>query len=225
MIVCHRHRFIFITTRKTSGTRIEAALAKFCADGDLVTGIAANGATRARTNGTVALTRYRPVDWLRLMVRGERARFDKHLAAKRIRDLVGETIWGRYFKFCVERDPWEKAVALYDQRMRDSKQRPTIATFLAEARPESLSNYAMYSIDGALAVDRVIRYEYLDSELEAVRNLLNLPEPIVLPDDLQPPRHYSAVLGPNERALIDAACAREIELFGYAFSEVAPEDR
>jgi hypothetical protein len=225
MIVCHRHRFIFVTTRKTAGTRIEAALAAFCADGDLVTSIAANGTARARANGTVALTRYRPADWLRMMVRGERARFDKHLSAAKIRHLVGGAIWDSYFKFCVERDPWEKAVALYDQRMRDSKQRPTLATFLADARPESLSNYPMYSIDGALAVDRVIRYEYLDTELEAVRNLLNLPEPIVLPADSSPTCHYSALLGPTERALIDAACAREIELFGYAFREVAPEDR
>ena len=103
---------------------------------------------------------------------------------------------------------------------------PTLAAFLTEARPESLSNFPMYTIDAALAVDRVIRHEHLATELEAVRNLLNLPEPIVLAAADEPPAgHYSAVLGPTERALIDAACAREIELLGYAFSEVAPEDR
>ena len=120
MIVCHRHRFIFITTRKTAGSRIEEALQAFCGDGDIVTGKAANGAVRARASnggsGSIGLSRYRPVDWLRLMVRGERARLDKHLDAATIRDLVGATVWASYFKFCVERDPWEKAVALYDQR-------------------------------------------------------------------------------------------------------------
>jgi len=230
MIVCHRHRFIFITTRKTAGARIEAVLAEFCGDGDIVTGTkAANGSTQARaptgTGGALALTRYRPTDWLRLMVRGERALLARHLAAAEIRALVGADVWGSYFKFCVERDPWEKAVALYEQRTRDIKPRPPLATFLAEARPEVLSNFSLYSIDGALAVDRVIRYEHLDAELEAVRNLLNLPAPIALGLRTERASHYSTVIGPSERALLDRVCAREIELFGYAFSEVAPEDR
>ena len=230
MIVCHRHRFIFITTRKTAGARIESALAQFCDDGDIVSGAtAANGLIQARSanagNGSIALARYRPMGWLRILVRGKRARLDKHLSAVEIRDLLDPEIWGRYFKFCVERDPWEKAIALYEQRTRDLKPRPTLAQFLAETRPESLSNFDLYSIDGALAVDRVIRYEHLDTDLEAVRNLLNLPTPIALGPNAPSGRHYSAVIGATERALVDAACAREIELFGYAFSEVAPEDR
>jgi hypothetical protein len=226
MIVCHRHRFIFINTRKTSGARIETALAQFCSSDDLVTGLsAANGSTQARGNGTIGLARYRPVDWLRLMVRGARPRLDKHMSAVEIRYLVGDETWRRYFKFCVERDPWEKAITLYEQRTRDRKPRPTLAQFLTEARPESLSNFGLYSIDGALAVDRMIRYEHLDTELEALRNLLNLPAPMALEAPPARAPHYSAVIGATERALIDAACAREIELFGYAFSEVAPEDR
>ena len=159
------------------------------------------------------------------MVRGERARLDKHLGAAEIRELVGTETWGSYFKFCVERDPWEKAIALYGQRTFDRKPRPTLAQFLLEARPASLSNFGLYSIDGALAVDRVIRYEHLETELEAVRNLLNLPAPIQLGPNPERASHYSTAIGSTERALIDAACAREIELFGYAYSEVAPEDR
>lgn len=230
MIVCHRHRFIFITTRKTRGAGIEAALAEICSDGDIVTGLsAANDATQVRAasgrRGAIAVTRYRPVDWLRWVLRGERARLDKHMGAAEIRNLLGDETWNSYFKFCVERDPWEKAVALYEQRTRDKKPRPTLAQFLAETRPASLSNFDLYSIDGALAVDRVIRYEHLEDELEAVGNLLSLPEPITVKASGERASHYSATIGAPERALIDAACAREIELFGYAFSEVAPEDR
>jgi hypothetical protein len=235
MIVCHRYRFIFVTTRKTCGTPIEIALSAFCADDDVITGIArANGASGAqlgfgalRRNDSIALAQYRPFDWLRLMVRGERARLDKHVPAGAIRALVGETIWNGYFKFCVERDPWEKAVALYDQRTRALNPRPSIAEFLAQARPESLSNFPIYTIDGALAVDRVIRFEHLDAELDAVGHLLNLPTPLTLPDTDRAASagHYSARIGPAERALVDAACVREIEMFGYGFREVAPEDR
>ncbi len=233
MIVCHRHRFIFVTTHHTSGTAIEAALATFCDAGDVVTGRHAThevpgtqyGATQA-TNDTVGLAQYRPADWLQLMFRGRRARLDKHMPASKIRDLIGAPIWNSYFKFCVERDPWHKAVALYGASTRGLDPKPSIAEFIARATPEMLSNFSIYSIDGALAVDRVIRFEHLAAELEAVGNLLNLPQRLSLPaGNVAAEAHYSSMLGPAERAVIDAACAREIETFGYAFSEIAPEDR
>lgn len=215
MIVCHKYRFIFIATRKTSASAIEEALSAFCTDGDIV----------AATT-PVAVTQYRAVDWLRWMARGERARLDRHEGAAAIRARVGEDVWDGYFKFCVERDPWEKAVALYEQRTRGLEPRPSLLEFLTKARPGSLSNFPLYSIDGALAVDRVIRYEHLDAELDAVGHLLNLPKTLSLAAPRSSaPCHYSAVIGRAERALIDVACAREIETFGYAFREVAPEDR
>ncbi len=231
MIVCHRHRFIFINTRQTSGTAIETALSAFCNDDDIVArSQSANEAPRPHDpgmNDTLALTQYRPADWLRLMLRGRRARLDKHLPAAEIRDLIGEATWNDYFKFCVERDPWDKAVALYTEHTRGLDPKPTIAEYFAHTPPEIFSNFPIYSIDGALAVDRVVRFEHLGAELEAIGNLLNLPQPLRLPtpNTAPAPSHYSSTLGPSERAVIDAACAREIETFGYAFSEVAPEDR
>ncbi len=215
MIVCHRYRFIFIATRKTSAAATEAALAAFCAEGDIVGGTT-----------LLSLAQYRGIDWLRLLTRGERARVDRHESAAAIRERVGDEIWSSYFKFCVERDPWEKAVALYQRRTRELNPRPSIVQFLSDARPASLSNFPLYSIDGALAVDRVIRFEHLDAELDAVGHLLNLPGTLCRAAAHTPATcHYSAVLGPTERKLINAANAREIEMFGYGFREVAPEDR
>ena len=235
MIVCHRHRFIFVTTRKTYGASVERALAAFCDDGDIVSGTEgangtarAHGATTTSSRGaTVALGRYRPLDWVRLLARGQRAMLDRHLPAAQIRELVGEEVWNSYFKFCVERDPWQRAVALYDQRTRDLTPRPTLLEFLQHARRESLSNYSIYCIDEALAVDRVVRFEHLDAELDAIGQLLNLAAPLQLParDTSTAMPHYSTRIGAPERALIDTACAGEIELLGYAFREVAPEDR
>ena len=39
MIVSHRHRFIFIKTRKTASTSIEIALSQFCGPEDIITPI------------------------------------------------------------------------------------------------------------------------------------------------------------------------------------------
>lgn len=234
MIVCHRHRFIFVTTRKTAGTRVQLALAGNCSVGDLVTGIEgadevarAHGSSTNSGIGPSRLGRLRSLDRLRHLLRGKRAGLPKHMAATEIRDVVGTTIWESYFTFCVERNPWEKAVALYDQRTRAMAKRPSIAEFLAKVDAQSLSNYHLYTIDGVLAVDRVIRYEHLAAELDAVSNLLNLEQPVILEPEAhrydQP--HYSTLLGDTERAIIDGVCKREIETFGYGFAVVAPEDR
>src|SRR5262249_47442464 len=117
LIVCHRHRFIFIATRQTAGTAIETELARVCCADDVVTGLA-NGSVKAGFNDQIALSRYRPVDWLKLFAFGARARIDEHVGAAEIRELVGADVWHSYFKFCVERDPWDKAVALHRARVR-----------------------------------------------------------------------------------------------------------
>jgi len=234
MIVCHRHRFIFVTTRQTTGTRVQLALADNCSPGDLMTGReTANDVARAHGSnvesaiGSGRFGRLRSLDRLWHLVRGKQAGLPKHMSATEIRDVVGTATWDSYFKFCVERNPWEKAVALYDRRTRGLQKRPPIADFLAKAGTESLSNYHLYTIDGVLAVDRVIRYEHLAAELQAVHNLLNLAAPVVLPPEvhLDDRRHYSTRLGATERAIIDAVCKREIETFGYGFAEIAPENR
>ncbi len=39
MIVSHKHKFIFIKTRKTAGTSVEIALSKICGKNDILTPI------------------------------------------------------------------------------------------------------------------------------------------------------------------------------------------
>ena len=51
MIVSHKHKFIFLKTKKTAGTSIELALSPFCGDSDILAPLARRGevtADRAR---------------------------------------------------------------------------------------------------------------------------------------------------------------------------------
>jgi hypothetical protein len=229
MIVSHRYRYIFVRTRKTAGTSVEIALSKFCGPDDVITRDADDALRRQlgypgpQNDGGIPLSQYTFGEWRRLLLRGERARFKNHTPAARIRALVGETVWRSYYKFAIERDPWDKAISLYYWRTRNEQPRRPLLQFLNEVGARSLSNAHIYLIDGEPAVDRIISYERLAEQLEEVRRHIGLPEPLSLPRAKGTHRaersHYSQLIGPAERAVIDAACRREIELLGYRFGE------
>jgi hypothetical protein len=231
MIVSHRHRFIFVRTRKTGGTSVEIALSKFCGPDDVITRDADDALRRElgypgpQNDDGIPLRAYTFSEWRRLLTRGERARFKNHTPAERIRALVGESVWRDYYKFAIERNPWDKAISLYYWRTREMNPRPPLLEFLRGVGARSLSNAHIYLIDGTPAVDRIIEYSNLDDELERLRQRLGLSEPLALPRAKASHRaersHYSQMIGPAERALIDAACAREIALLGYRFEHRA----
>lgn len=227
MIVSHRHRFIFVRTRKTAGTSVEIGLSKFCGPDDIITRDADDALRRElgypgpQNDGGIPWSAYTFSEWRRFLTRGERARFKNHTPAARIRALVGEEIWRTYYKFAIERDPWDKAISLYYWRTRDQQPRQPLLEFLQKVGARSLSNAHIYMIDGELAVDRVITYENLATQLEEVRQRLALPEPVTLPRAKSTHRteksHYSELIGEAERVVIDATCRREIDLLGYEF--------
>jgi len=152
------------------------------------------------------------------------------MPAERVRGLIGTNIWNEYFKFCFERNPWDKALSLYFWRTRNEPQsRPSLLEFLrhenekrlAKGRNCKLTNVGIYSIGRDIAVDYIGLYEKLDSELEGIAALLNLPEGIELPRAKvvhdKERRHYREVMGQEERSIVAQACAREIAYFGYRF--------
>jgi hypothetical protein len=229
MILSHKHRFIFVKTLKTAGTSMEIALSRYCGPEDIITRIKPDDEQirrdlgyRGPQNMLVPLTRYTPTDWRHLFLKRRRAWYVNHMPAATIRARIGASIWDSYTKFTIERNPWDCAVSRYFWDTRDLPTRPSISEFLvANDLLGRLSNFPIYSIDGALAVDHVIRYEDLDAGLEWLKETLNLPEKPTLPRaktgariDKRP---YTEILSEDDRAIIARACVREIALFEYEF--------
>jgi hypothetical protein len=231
MIISHEHKFIFLKTRKTAGTSVEIALSGFCGERDVITPISpADEALRQKLShrgpqNFRVLSKYAPKDRSPLStkkrMRQKQIGYYNHMSAEEIRATIGTTIWDEYFKFCFERNPWDKAISRYFHGTRKGEPRPSLLEFLRSEDPNKLSNFGIYSIDGDLAVDHVGLYENLDSELERIVALLNLPEKISLPRAKatfrKDRRHYRDVMGPEERSMIERVCAREIARFGYSF--------
>lgn len=227
MIVCHEHRFIFVKTRKTAGTSIEIALAGLCGPRDVITRISPQDESTRRQlgfrgpqNDRMAVSRYTGQDWVRLLRRGRLARFYNHATALEIRDHLEPAVWSSYFKFCFERNPWDKVVSAYFWDCK-SGYTDTLENYVRTGRANKWSAFDQYSIRGDIAVDEVFRYENLDEELARIYRQLGAGTPPQLPrakgTARSDRRHYSELLGEDERERIALLFAREIAHFRYRF--------
>ncbi len=78
----------------------------------------------------------------------------------------------------------------------------------------------MYRIRGRLAVDRVLRYERLDTELAEVWEQLDLPGEPDLPrakSHARPAGHYRELYSDASRERVGLVFADAIEAFDYEF--------
>lgn len=243
MILCHRHRFIFIKTRKTAGSSVEIGLSRVCGEGDVVTPLIERLGEEElrRAEGGYGPAGYQKAvgehrgfrEWKRLLFYGRRSpRFEEHATATEIRALVGEDIWNGYYKFSLERNPWDRAVSrFYWQKYRwERKPRkepfPPLGEYLQwleREKPHWISNWSHYAIGDELAVDGMLFHESLSADLTALSERLGIDGDISLPRARAKGgyrgdrRHYSEVLSAADRDLIGRLCAREIEAFGYTF--------
>jgi len=215
LIVSHLHRFIFIKTRKTAGTSIEIALARHCGEDDVITPISAEDEPlRLEWGGRGPQNFERPEFSVNASA---------HSDGRVIRRGVGADVWNSYFKFAVERNPWDATVSYYHYRFRE---RPPIpfSEFVLSPRVERLaSNQGKIRINGKLCVDFVCRYESLEQELKSVWSRLGLPGDATLPSaksGLRPPGDrvaYRDYYTPAERDRVADLFAKTIRDFGYEF--------
>ncbi len=182
MIISHRHRFIFVKTRKTAGTSIERFLNQFLGPDDVIRG----GGERnfaGRWNPMAELVHHPDPPNVKLTLKQWRVRnrYYQHMPAWRLRDRLGRSVWDSYFTFCFERDPWEKLVSFYWWRTRDMTARPDFETWV-RATP-NLSAWPLYTIGDRVAVDFIGRYESLEDDLAQVMARIGLDQPVDLPRD------------------------------------------
>ena len=199
MIVSHRHRFVFVKTRKTAGTSLEVFLSGVCGDEDIVTPILPH----------VEPHRARNYDG-----------FFNHMPAAAIRDRVGRGVWDGYFTFCVERNPWDKTLSYYHmQRVRGGGS----LTFDDYLRSEDFPvDFPAYTENGRLVVDRVLRYERLAADLTDVFANLGVPFPGTLnvrakAEYRTDRRPYREVYTSAQAEVVRRAFAAEIAHFEYDF--------
>ncbi len=235
MIISHRHRFIFIKTGKTAGTCVEIALAGLCGPEDVITPIVPEDEAVRRGMGhrgpqgwVVPVSGWTRADWVRVLRRPTRPgkarpRFYHHMPAAEIAARVGPGVWGSYFKFCFARNPWDRAVSMYFWRYPGAE-RPSFRAFVMSPEFEQLraGSWGRYTIGGRVAVDRVCRFESLESDLREVLDGLGLGDaavrlPVTKAGRRGDRRGYWEMFDEASRERVATLCAEEIALMGYRF--------
>jgi hypothetical protein len=229
MILSHKYKFIFLKTKKTAGTSIEIALSKFCGPDDIITPISEKDEQTRRQLGYRGPQNYLPAtngsawnDKLVALGLMKPKRFYNHMSAAEVKALVDDKVWNEYYKFCVERNPWDRMTSLYYWIFRE-KPAPPFSQFVRSRKYRMLKNGGrnVYTLSGRFAVNHVCRFEDLANELEAVRQQIGLPEELELPraKTIQriDRRNYRELFSPADQARVGRLFRDEIQMFNYQF--------
>jgi hypothetical protein len=202
MIISHKHKFIFIKTVKTAGTSIEVFLSQHCGESDIVTPIIPPVDPHMPRNATG---------------------YYNHMPAFEIRRTINPLIWNNYYKFCVERNPWDKTLSYYHMANYRSHFSLTFEDYLASKQfPVNYPWYTEQGHPGSIIIDRVIHYESLTSDLSEIFKTLGIPFAGSLGVNAKSEyrtdrRPYREIYTPDQAQLIANHFQLEIQLHGYVY--------
>ncbi len=232
MIISHKYKFIFFKTKKTAGTSIEVFLSKHCENYDIVTPINPqveshraqnykgffNPLPEIMANGVVGVK----VTSKLLAKFILRMKFYNHIPAYRVRETVPAIIWDNYFKFCVERNPWDKTLSHYYMLKHRKGGKLSFDKYLSKG--DFCLNYPIYTDrDGKkIIVNKVVRYENLLNDLNFIFKDLGIPFEGTLYTKAKATyrkdrRPYQEVFTNEQKQIIEKAFGKEIRMHVYNY--------
>lgn len=208
MLICKKHRFIFVHIYKNAGTSITAALKP------------------------VVMPRWQWwINW-ELKRRGLLpARFDTqpcapHATAAQMIAQLGAETFASHFSFAIVRNPWDWQVSLYKFVLKDTTHRQHelikgLGSFSAYVRWRCSSAVVLqrdfvYAPDGRQLVSFIGRYENLAKDFATICSRIGVR--VDLPHlNVSNTKPYREFYDAETRRLIAEAFRADIELFGYEF--------
>jgi len=200
MIISYQHKFIFVKTRKTAGSSIERYLVdNYLGPGDICTGSPIDGTPRLNTESK-----------------------DGHMSWADIKaKYPAEWPWnGRgYFKFAVERNPWDKLVSMYwhYKRWRPSMVENGFEDFL-DRFIDDCNDWDRYAHGDQIKVDALIDYSKLHQSLR------ELPVPyndellsVFMKSDTRQNHDYREMYTADTKRSVEQVFCKPIQHFGYIF--------
>jgi hypothetical protein len=228
MIISHKYKFIFIKVPKTAGTSLEIFLSQFCGGDDIVTPIYPHVEPHQARNYMGDFDPALDISFRKRWPVKEKVpgmmppnKFYNHIPAELVRLRIDPKIWNSYFKFCVERNPWDKTLSRFYAHRYRSGGKLTLEKFLEiEKLPV---NYSLYTnVNGKIIVDRIIKYENLIPELAEIFAQFGIPFSGTLGVNAKSEyrtdrRPYQEVFSMSQRKIVGRLFKKEIKMFDYKF--------
>ena len=221
MIISHRHKFIFVKTKKTAGTSIETLLASVCGEEDVITEISEEEERIKKfniksQNVLIPLTKYSMLDWFRFIFFWRRKKFTSHMSSVEIIRYLGLKKWNNYYTFCFDRNPIEKTKSMFNWKGGFKKYK-SFDEFLENHKSDEISNWKYYTKNDNLNVNKVYNFELLDDSLIEISLKLNLKwkysiRKIKFKNNL---KKYNLEITNQQLNKIKQIHAKEINLLGY----------
>ncbi|MEL6197473.1 MAG: sulfotransferase family 2 domain-containing protein [Pseudomonadota bacterium] len=220
MLVSHRYRFIYLRTEKTASTSLFEALQRLLEPGDYDSALKRPAWAKYSPIHHGALRRQLP----------DLFGMHPHGTAAQARRIIGAKTFDSYFKFAVERNPWDRQVSLYHHRCWKTGRTPDFDRDMQSAWYRAteycrLNNWSIYAIGDEVVVNRLLRFETLARDLGALWADLGIAPPVLerRRSEYRAERpHYASFYSDATRDLVGRWYAREIDALGYRF-EPAPE--
>jgi Sulfotransferase family len=232
MIISHKHKFIFLKTKKTAGTAVELVLSRLCGPDDIITPTDPSEEVDDAREGHMPrnFERHGPLTWLpklhsKVFRSGklDKTDFYHHMPAHLVRKRISKNKWDPYFKFTIERNPWDRQISYFYYMKSIKREKMADTDFSAFLRMKSgnIKNTDVYLCKDMVSVDYFLRYEKLDEDLETLAQKLGVSLSPLRPINVtktKDKRPYQDFYNPADRQLIEKLYWREIELFGYDFN-------
>lgn len=232
MIISHKHKFIFIKTVKTAGTSIEISLSRYCGKKDIITPLNEEyEAIRSKfnvypQNYKKTLRDYELIDFKCFLStfsnKNVRKKYYNHIPAFKIKELLNDKIWSSYYKFCFERNPWDKAVSAYYFHLYYLNINPDDLSFKEFVKNhDHYSTYYMYTINDEVVVDFTGKYENIINDLFYVAKKTGIAFdgwlPIINSQHRDRKKELTSFYDDEAKQIIYNKCQKEIELLDYKF--------
>jgi len=230
VIISHKHRFIFLKNVKTASTSIEISLSRYCGKNDVITPISTedekereklNVFPRNYMKSSQDLPDENPDPGP-----DDKKKYWNHVPAIYVKEQLGENIWNSYFKFCFERNPWDKVVSLYFfETNRKNKKNISFNEYLMSPQSKKFVcyNFPRYTKNNLILVDFIGQYESLQNDLKNVCKKIGIDFDGWLPhskgDYRTEKNHYSEYYNERTMQLIADYFKKEIEFFRYKFEK------
>jgi hypothetical protein len=259
MIISHKFHFIFLKTIKVGGTSLELMLDKVCGSKDIFTPhwISEGNYNHRNHRGVI-----NPFPEIIVRIKGcksvidtgnhhtwkniaNKEKYFENIPAWQLKCRLPKSIWNNYYKFTIERNPWDKCVSRYYhskgvyepkyskeltfpmwfEYFENRLKTPWVTTAWGSEAPYNYPRYANPWTDEIL-VDKICRYENLEEELADVFMMLGVPfkglkDYRAKANYRVDKRHYSDFYEEKEHQpyieRIAAVFKKEIDLLNYTF--------